>query len=55
MFNHGTRSIFAIGTIGSFKAVFADGGNAPAHSGVLQWLDRADIAGLNVPIPMALH
>ena len=47
----------ASGTLGSFTAVFARCGNAPAHCipGVLGWLDRADIAGLNAPRRLALH
>ncbi len=57
VFSSRVRSIFASGTLGSFESVFADGGNAPAHCipGVLQWLDRADIAGLNAPTPIAVH
>jgi hypothetical protein len=43
--------IFASGTLGSFEPIFSEGRNAPAHCvpGVLEWLDRADIAGLNAP------
>lgn len=57
VFSNRVRSIFASGTLGSFEAIFADGGNAPAHCipGVLQWLDRADIAGMNAPTPIMLH
>ncbi len=53
---HGLR-IFASGTLGSFAAIFARSGNAPAPCipGVLNWLDRADIAGLNAPRPLAVH
>lgn len=42
---------------GSFEPVFGIAGNAPAHCipGVLRWLDRADIAGLNAPRPIAIH
>jgi dienelactone hydrolase len=49
--------IFASGTLGSFAAIFARCYNAPAHCvpGILQWMDRADIAGLNAPRPVALH
>ncbi|TDD14466.1 hypothetical protein E1218_32995 [Kribbella turkmenica] len=38
-------------------AVFARSGNAPAHCvpGVLDWFDRADIAGLNAPRRLAVH
>lgn len=51
------RSIFASGTLGSFEPVFGVAGNAPGHCvpGVLAWLDRADIAGLNAPRPIAVH
>ena len=57
VFSTRVRSIFASGTLGSFTAVFSAGGNAPAHCvpGVLGWLDRADIAGLNAPRPLAVH
>ena len=51
------RSIFASGTLGSFTHTFRIAGNAPAHCipGVLRWLDRSDIAGLNAPTPIAIH
>ncbi len=57
VFSSRVRSIFASGTLGSFSEIFARGGNAPAHCvpGVLNWFDRADIAGLNAPRPIALH
>jgi dienelactone hydrolase len=57
VFSARARSIFASGTLGSFTAIFSRGGNAPAHCipGVLGWLDRADIAGLNAPRPLAVH
>ncbi|WP_433164382.1 hypothetical protein [Kribbella sp. CA-247076] len=57
VFSQRVRSIFASGTLGSFTAIFARSGNAPAHCvpGVLGWLDRADIAGLNAPRPLAVH
>jgi dienelactone hydrolase len=57
VFSSRVRSIFASGTLGSFSEIFARGGNAPAHCipGVLHWFDRADIAGLNAPRPIALH
>ncbi len=49
--------IFASGTLGSFTAIFDQANNAPAHiiPSVLRWLDRADIAGLNAPHPIAIH
>jgi len=57
IFSDRVRSIFASGTLGSFEPVFQTCGNAPAPCipGVLQWLDRADIAGLNAPTPIAVH
>lgn len=57
VFSDRVRSIFASGTLGSFAAVFDIAGNAPAHCvpGILNWLDRADIAGLNAPTPIAAH
>jgi pimeloyl-ACP methyl ester carboxylesterase len=56
-FSANVERIFASGTLGSFSAVFARCYNAPAHCvpGILQWMDRADIAGLCAPRPMALH
>ncbi|GAB3752687.1 alpha/beta fold hydrolase [Microlunatus parietis] len=57
VFSNRVRSIFASGTLGSFTEVFRTAGNAPAHClpGVLRWLDRSDIAGLNAPVPLAVH
>jgi len=49
--------IFASGTLGSFSAVFSRCYNAPAHCipGILNWMDRSDIAALNAPRPLAIH
>lgn len=57
VFSGRVERIFASGTLGSFAPVFSRCYNAPAHCipGVLQWMDRADIAGLNAPRPIALH
>jgi hypothetical protein len=57
VFSARVRRIFASGTLGSFSAIYARCSNAPAHCipGVLEWMDRADIAGLNAPRPTALH
>jgi dienelactone hydrolase len=57
VFSSRVRRIFASGTFGSFAPVFARCYNAPAHCipGILEWMDRSDIAGLNAPRPMALH
>lgn len=57
VFSSRVRRIFASGTLGSFEPIFSRARNAPAHCipGVVEWLDRADIAGLNAPRPLALH
>jgi dienelactone hydrolase len=57
VFSDRTRRIFASGTMGSFSVIFQRCYNAPAHCipGVLEWMDRSDIAGLNAPWPVALH
>lgn len=57
VFSSRVRRIFASGTFGSFAPVFARCYNAPAHCipGILEWMDRSDIAGLSAPRPMALH
>jgi dienelactone hydrolase len=56
-FSQRVARIFASGTLGSFSVIFDQCYNAPAHCvpGVLHWMDRADIAGLNAPRPIALH
>jgi dienelactone hydrolase len=56
-FSRRVGRIFASGTLGSFSAIFDRCYNAPAHCipGILAWMDRADIAGLNAPRPIALH
>ncbi|MBL8797875.1 MAG: hypothetical protein JNM56_28515 [Planctomycetia bacterium] len=57
VFSNRVERIFASGTFGSFTPIFARCYNAPAHCipGVLRWLDRADIAGLNAPRPLVVH
>lgn len=57
VFSSRVDRIFASGTLGSFDQIFSRGRNAPAHCvpGILQWLDRADIAGMNAPRPLMLH
>jgi predicted alpha/beta hydrolase len=57
IFSSRVARIFASGTLGSFEPIFARGYNAPAHCipGIVHWLDRADIAGLNAPRPVAFH
>jgi dienelactone hydrolase len=56
-FSRRVRSIYCSGSMGSFSAVFARCYNAPAHCipGVLQWMDRSDIAGLSAPTPLRIH
>ena len=57
VFSSRVERIFASGTFGSFAPIFERCYNAPAHCipGVLEWMDRSDIAGLNAPRPIALH
>jgi len=57
VFSDRTRKIFASGTMGSFSVIFQRCYNAPAHCipGILEWMDRSDIAGLNAPHPIVLH
>ena len=57
VFSCRVRKIFASGTMGSFSVIFQRCYNAPAHCipGILEWMDRSDIAGLNAPRPMVLH
>ena len=57
VFSGRVRKIFASSTFGSFSPIFSRCYNAPAHCipGVLRWLDRSDIAGLNAPRPIAFH
>ena len=56
-FSKRVRKIFASGTLGSFSVIFQRCYNAPAHCipGILQWMDRSDIAGLSAPRPIAVH
>lgn len=57
VFSPRVRKIFASGTMGSFSVIFQRCYNAPAHCipGILSWLDRSDIAGLNAPRPITVH
>jgi dienelactone hydrolase len=57
VFSRRVERIFASGTFGSFSPIFERCYNAPAHCipNVLEWMDRADIAALNAPRPIALH
>jgi dienelactone hydrolase len=56
-FSRRVRRIFASGTMGSFSVIFSRCYNAPAHCipGILEWMDRSDIAGLSAPTPIVLH
>jgi len=57
VFSERVRRIYASGSLGSFSVIFARCYNAPAHCipGVLTWMDRSDIAGLNAPRPIRIH
>ena len=57
IFSQRVDRIFASGTLGSFGVIFDQCYNAPAHCipGIMQWMDRSDIASLNVPKPILLH
>jgi len=57
VFTKRINRIYASGSLGSFSPVFARCYNAPAHCipGILQWMDRSDIAGLNAPGPIRIH
>ena len=57
VFSDRVSRIFSSGSLGSFSLIFLRCYNAPAHGipGVLKWIDRSDIAGLNAPRPVLLH
>jgi cephalosporin-C deacetylase-like acetyl esterase len=57
VFSDRVRRIFASGTMGSFGVIFQRCYNAPAHCipGILKWMDRSDIAGMNAPRPIVVH
>lgn len=56
-FSDRVRKIFASGTLGSFGVIYSHCYNAPAHCipGILEWMDRSDIAGLNAPRDLIIH
>jgi dienelactone hydrolase len=56
-FSRRVRGIYCSGSMGSFSPVFARCYNAPSLCipGILQWMDRSDIAGLSAPIPIRVH
>ncbi len=51
------RRAFISGSFGSFSPIFERCYNLPAHCipGVLQWMDRVDIAAMCMPRPMCFH
>ena len=57
VFSQRVERIYSSGSLGSFSVVFSRCYNAPAHGipGVLKWMDRSDIAGLNAPRFQRLH
>ncbi|MBE3086277.1 MAG: hypothetical protein IMZ64_08690 [Bacteroidetes bacterium] len=57
VFSNKVRRIYASGSLGSFVGIFSRCYNAPAHCipNILKWMDRSDIAGLNLPRPIMLH
>ncbi len=57
VFSERVRKIYASGSLGSFSVIFSRCYNAPAHCipGILPWMDRSDIAGLNAPRPIRVH
>jgi hypothetical protein len=57
VFSRRVSRIYTSGSMGSFSVIFSRCYNAPAHCipGVLEWMDRSDIAGLNAPRPIRLH
>ena len=57
VFSERVGTIYASGTMGSFEGIFSRCYNAPAHGipGILNWMDRSDIAGLSAPRPIRLH
>jgi hypothetical protein len=56
-FSRRVDRVYSSGSLGSFSVVFSRCYNAPAHAipGVLEWMDRSDIAGLNAPRPQRFH
>lgn len=56
-FSRRVERIFASGSSGSFELHFCRCYNGPAHCvpGILRWMERSDVAGLNAPRPMVLQ
>ncbi|MCK4746130.1 MAG: hypothetical protein KAT15_03805, partial [Bacteroidales bacterium] len=57
IFSERVERIFASGTLCSLSVIYRRCYNAPAHCipGILQWMDRSDIAGINAPRPIVFH
>jgi hypothetical protein len=57
VFSKRVDRIYSSGSLGSFSVIFSRCYNAPAHGvpGVLKWMDRSDIAGLNAPRRQRFH
>jgi len=57
VFSRRADRIFASGSSGSFALHFSRCYNGPAHCvpGILRWMERTDVAGLNAPRPLAVH
>lgn len=57
VFSGRVRRIFASGSSGSFALHFCRCYNGPAHCvpGILRWMERSDVAGLNAPRPLVIH
>ena len=57
VFSERVERLFASGSSGSFALHFCRCYNGPAHCvpGILEWMDRSDIAGLNAPRPLAVQ
>jgi len=57
VFSERVNRIYCSGSMGSFTWIFRSCYNAPAHCipGILQWMDRPDIAGLLAPSPILIH
>jgi pimeloyl-ACP methyl ester carboxylesterase len=57
LFSRRVERVFASGSSGSFALHFCRCYNGPAHCvpGILRWMERSDVAGMNAPRPLAIH
>ena len=57
VFSERVEKVFASGSSGSFALHFCRCYNGPAHCvpGICNWMERADIAGMLAPRPLAIH